>query len=404
MIQTTSTEELYMILSYSRKTVNQTGDGHFSPMVAYHKGRDMLLILDVARYKYPFHWLPRMTVWDAMNKIDKETDETRGKHVDIEAFKAQHSSLEQFTNCVIQTTSTEELYMILFYSRKTVNQGRDMLLILDVARYKYPFHWLPPMTGRDMLLILDVARYKYPFHWLPRMTVWDAMNKIDKETDETRGKHVDIEAFKAQHSSLEQFTNCVIQTTSTEELYMILFYSRKTVNQGRDMLLILDVARYKYPFHWLPPMTGRDMLLILDVARYKYPFHWLPRMTVWDAMNKIDKETDETRGKHVDIEAFKVQHSSLEQFTNCVIQTTSTEELYMILSYSRKTVNQTGDGHFSPMAAYHKGGNMLLILDVACYKYPFHWLPRMTVWDAMNKIDKETDETRGFMMVRKKIS
>ncbi|XP_028084113.1 glutathione gamma-glutamylcysteinyltransferase 3-like isoform X3 [Camellia sinensis] len=193
-------------------------------------------------------------------------------------------------------------------------------------------------------------------------------------------KHVDIEAFKAQHSSLEQFTNCVIQTTSTEELYMILSYSRKTVNQGRDMLLILDVARYKYPFHWLP------------------------RMTVWDAMNKIDKETDETRGKHVDIEAFKTQHSSLEQFTNCVIQTTSTEELYMILSYSRKTVNQTGDVHFSPMAAYHKGRDMLLILDVARYKYPFHWLPRMTVWDVMNEIDKETDETRGFMMVRKKIS
>ncbi|GMP91670.1 hypothetical protein CsSME_00042261 [Camellia sinensis var. sinensis] len=108
--------------------------------------------------------------------------------------------------------------------------------------------------------------------------------------------------------------------------------------------------------------------------------------------------------KHVDIEAFKAQHSSLEQFTNCVIQTTLTEELYMILSYSRKTVNQTGDGHFSPMDAYHKGRDMLLILDVARYKYPFHWLPRMTVWDAMNEIDKETDETRGFMMVRKKIS
>ncbi|KAI7987955.1 hypothetical protein LOK49_LG13G01707 [Camellia lanceoleosa] len=48
--------------------------------------------------------------------------------------------------------------------------------------------------------------------------------------------------------------------------------------------------------------------------------------------------------KHVDIEAFKAQHSSLEQFTNYVIQTTSTEELYMILSYSRKTVNQVYDG------------------------------------------------------------
>ncbi|CAL5425543.1 unnamed protein product [Camellia sinensis] len=74
------------------------------------------------------------------------------------------------------------------------------------------------------------------------------------------------------------------------------------------------------------------------------------------------------------------------------------------LQGNMKEVNQTGDGHFSPMAAYHKGRDMLLILDVARYKYPFHWLPWMTVWDAMNQIDKETGETRGFMMVRKKIS
>ncbi|GMP91314.1 hypothetical protein CsSME_00042066 [Camellia sinensis var. sinensis] len=108
--------------------------------------------------------------------------------------------------------------------------------------------------------------------------------------------------------------------------------------------------------------------------------------------------------EHVDIEAFKVQHSSLEQFTDSVIETTLVEDLHMILSYSRKKVNQMGDGHFSPMAAYHKGRDMLLILGVARYKYPFHWLPRMTVWNAMNQIDKETDETRGLMMVRKKIS
>ncbi|CAL5425385.1 unnamed protein product [Camellia sinensis] len=145
---------------------------------------------------------------------------------------------------------------------------------------------------------------------------------------------------------------------------------------------------------------------------WKGPWRWFEDPMIGDSeiMGYVQKKGitfgsfAELARKHVDIEAFKAQHSSLEQFTNCVIQTTSTEELYMILSYSRKTVNQTGDGHFSPMAAYHKGGDMLLILDVARYKYTFHWLPRMTVWDAMNEIDKETDETRGFVMVRKKIS
>ncbi|CAL5382380.1 unnamed protein product [Camellia sinensis] len=71
------------------KKVNQTGDGHFSPMAAYHKGRDMLLILGVARYKYPFHWLPRMMVWNAMNQIDKETGETRAYDGEEENLMSQ---------------------------------------------------------------------------------------------------------------------------------------------------------------------------------------------------------------------------------------------------------------------------------------------------------------------------
>lgn len=41
-----------MALSYSRKTLGQTGDGHFSPIGALCEEKDMVLILDVARFKY----------------------------------------------------------------------------------------------------------------------------------------------------------------------------------------------------------------------------------------------------------------------------------------------------------------------------------------------------------------
>jgi hypothetical protein len=40
-----------MALSYSRKTLGQTGDGHFSPIGALCEEKDMVLILDVARFK-----------------------------------------------------------------------------------------------------------------------------------------------------------------------------------------------------------------------------------------------------------------------------------------------------------------------------------------------------------------
>lgn len=56
----------------------QTGTGHFSPIGGYHGGRDMVLILDVARFKYPPHWVPLTLLWEAMDTVDKATGQSRG--------------------------------------------------------------------------------------------------------------------------------------------------------------------------------------------------------------------------------------------------------------------------------------------------------------------------------------
>jgi glutathione gamma-glutamylcysteinyltransferase len=40
-----------VIVSYARKILNQTGTGHFSPVGGYHETKDLVLILDVARFK-----------------------------------------------------------------------------------------------------------------------------------------------------------------------------------------------------------------------------------------------------------------------------------------------------------------------------------------------------------------
>jgi len=62
-----------MILNYSRKTLNQSGDGHFSPVAGVTwvdndgGGKDMwVLILDTARYKYPAHWIPFDGLWTSL--------------------------------------------------------------------------------------------------------------------------------------------------------------------------------------------------------------------------------------------------------------------------------------------------------------------------------------------------
>lgn len=56
----------------------QTGSGHFSPIGGYHTGKDMVLTLDVARFKYPPHWVPLELLWEAMNTIDGATGHHRG--------------------------------------------------------------------------------------------------------------------------------------------------------------------------------------------------------------------------------------------------------------------------------------------------------------------------------------
>merc|ERR1740121_358809 len=65
-----------LLVSYSRKTFNQTGDGHYSPIGGYHKdrnGNERVLILDVARFKYPPHWVPLDAMYESMQQQDKDT-------------------------------------------------------------------------------------------------------------------------------------------------------------------------------------------------------------------------------------------------------------------------------------------------------------------------------------------
>ena len=50
-----------------------TGDGHFSPVGGYHPEKDLVLILDTARFKYPPHWVKLSTLCDAMRALDPST-------------------------------------------------------------------------------------------------------------------------------------------------------------------------------------------------------------------------------------------------------------------------------------------------------------------------------------------
>lgn len=67
-----------LVVSFSRSALGQTGDGHFSPLAAYHEGTDQVLILDVARFKYQPYWCSVESLYGAMIPHDPTTQQSRG--------------------------------------------------------------------------------------------------------------------------------------------------------------------------------------------------------------------------------------------------------------------------------------------------------------------------------------
>ncbi|KAK3096437.1 hypothetical protein FSP39_000108, partial [Pinctada imbricata] len=90
---------------------------------------------------------------------------------------------------------------------------------------------------------------------------------------------------------------------------------------------------------------------------------------------------------------------SLEDFRRCIKRHAKKSDVFVILSYSRKVLNQTGDGHFSPMGGYHEDKDLVLILDTARFKYPPHWVPVPLIWEAMKALDVSVGKPRGYMIM-----
>jgi hypothetical protein len=73
----------------------------------------------------------------------------------------------------------------------------------------------------------------------------------------------------------------------------------------------------------------------------------------------------------------------------------------LVLSYDRGSLGQSGTGHFSPCGGYHQESDSVLILDVARFKYPPHWVPLNLIYEAMLRIDPETGRSRGALLLQK---
>jgi glutathione gamma-glutamylcysteinyltransferase len=67
-----------LVTSFSRSALGQTGEGHFSPIAAYHEETDQVLVLDVARFKYAPYWVRVEDLFQSMRDLDSVTKKPRG--------------------------------------------------------------------------------------------------------------------------------------------------------------------------------------------------------------------------------------------------------------------------------------------------------------------------------------
>lgn len=149
--------------------------------------------------------------------------------------------------------------------------------------------------------------------------------------------------------------------------------------------------------------------LSIDPGRqWKGPWRWFseemldccaPLMEVRKRGVDIDEFACLARCNGADVEVHRGNVSSLEAW-RAALDIAASGEVVVVASYDRAAMGQTGSGHFSPVGGYHKVKDLALILDVARFKYPPHWVSAGQLWRAMQGIDPVTGQARGWLLIR----
>lgn len=113
----------------------------------------------------------------------------------------------------------------------------------------------------------------------------------------------------------------------------------------------------------------------------------------------VDELACLARCNGADVRLLRADAHGLEAFRAAVAEAARGESV-LIASYDRSALGQTGAGHFSPLGGHHAARDLALVLDVARFKYPPHWVPVEHLWRAMHPVDPATGKARGWMVLR----
>ena len=90
---------------------------------------------------------------------------------------------------------------------------------------------------------------------------------------------------------------------------------------------------------------------------------------------------------------------SVVEFRAAVEKNLATDDDYLLVNYQREALGQGRVGHISPLAAYDRETDSVLVMDTAAHKYPPTWVPVVLLYAGMNTTDSASSKMRGYVEV-----
>jgi glutathione gamma-glutamylcysteinyltransferase len=164
-----------------------------------------------------------------------------------------------------------------------------------------------------------------------------------------------------------------------------------------------------------PAFCGLGSLVValnalgIDPGRlWKGPWRWfaeelldccVPLSQVRERGLDVEELACLARCNGADVELHRADATNLDAL-RAALAVAARGEAVLVASYDRSAMGQTGSGHFSPVGGHHAARDLVLILDVARFKYPPHWVSAERLWQAMQPVDPATGRARGWMVLR----
>ena len=92
---------------------------------------------------------------------------------------------------------------------------------------------------------------------------------------------------------------------------------------------------------------------------------------------------------------------SIDEFRTAMKDNLRYSDRVVLLNFDRKSLNEVGGGHWSPLAAYHPASDSVLVMDVARYKYPPLWVSVKELFAGTQGLDSVSGKSRGVVVISK---